>query len=195
MALPDLFILRHGETAWNREGRMQGGLDSPLTDLGRQQAVGMGDVLRSLEVTADSHRVISSPQGRAMHTAELLGLAAPEPVDDLREIHMGDWIGLSRAEIDSRWPSADPEEDFVDFYARVPNGESFPALWDRVGQVLAMLDRPTVIVTHGFTSRFLRTRALGLPMYAVREVPGGQGVVFRIKDGEHLVFGSEIFGV
>ncbi len=189
MTLPEILILRHGQTEWNRDHRMQGGLDSPLTEEGRNQALRMGAMLAGL-VSPDTHDLWSSPQGRALATAEPISAATGcpvVPIDDLREIHMGDWAGLSRAEIDARWPASDPHESFIDFYARAPRGEGFDALWDRVGRVLDALDRPTILVTHGFTSRFLRTRALGYGLEDLAEVPGGQGVVFRIRNGEHEV--------
>ena len=111
--------------------------------------------------------------------------ALPEP--DLREIAMGDWAGLSRDEIASGWPGP-PDEHFLETYARAPGGEGFDALWARVGRVLEALTGPTVIVTHGMTSRFLRTRALGWGLGRVDLVQGGQGVLFQIKDGvQHML--------
>ena len=190
MTLPELYIIRHGETEWNRAARMQGGLDSALTELGRAQADQVAATLAGI-IHPDTHDLWSSPQGRALATAEPISKATGCPVvavDGLREIHMGDWVGLSRSEIDAKWPAPSPDEHFIDFYRRAPNAESFPALWDRVGQVLDHIRRPTVIITHGFTSRFLRTRALGLSLEDIGQVDGGQGVIFRIKNGQHEIF-------
>jgi broad specificity phosphatase PhoE len=190
--LPELFVLRHGETEWNRARRWQGVLDSPLTEKGRAQALAMGDMLRSAGVTAASHLALSSPQGRAMATArlaldQLARNIQPEPL--LREISVGEWAGLTADEIDTRWPGPE-DETFLDRYARAPGGEPFDALWDRVGAVLERLTRPTVIVTHGITSRFLRTRAMGLTMADLDELPGGQGIVFRLCQGRHEMIGT-----
>lgn len=185
--LPDLLILRHGETEWNREGRMQGRLDSPLTPEGRAQARLLGRMLRRLGVTPDSHAALTSPQPRASITADLalvplgFGITA-DP--DLVEIDMGRWAGLTRAEILARWPGP-PDEDWIALYARVPDGESFDALFARAESVLARIVRPSVIVTHGVTSRFLRAAALGLGRQGVADLPGGQGVIHRIRDGGH----------
>ena len=186
---PELFVLRHGETEWNRARRWQGVLDSPLTEKGRAQAVAMGEMLRSAGVTTTSHQILSSPQGRAMETARLaLGefgpAIVPEPL--LREISVGEWAGLTADEIDTRWPGPE-DETFLERYARAPGGETFDQLWKRVGAVLSRLDRPTVIVTHGITSRFLRTRAMGLTLADLEELPGGQGVIFHLRDGEHRI--------
>lgn len=194
MVLPEICVIRHGETEWNRAGRMQGGLDSPLTDLGRAQSRAMARALREVGVLAGVWSALTSPQGRAVETARLalmtLGMQAlPEP--DLREIAMGDWAGLSRAEITNGWPGPQ-DEHFLETYARAPGGEGFDALWDRVGRVLSGLTGPTVIVTHGMTSRFLRTRALGWDLDRLDVVQGGQGVLFHIRDGvQHVLPGLQ----
>ena len=188
--LPDLFVIRHGETEFNAIGRMQGGLDSRLTANGRDQADAMANKLRGI-VGPDTHDLICSPQGRALATADPISAATGcpiVPIDDLREISMGDWTGLPRAEIDRRWPVPNPNEHFVEFYARAPNGEPFENLWNRVGRVLDGLTRPTVIVTHGFTSRFLRTRAMGWGMDRIADLPGKQGAIFQISNGQHKEF-------
>ncbi len=187
--LPDLYILRHGETLWNLEERMQGGLDSALTEKGHAQAQRMAEVLRTRGVGPEGFDLWTSPKGRAVETAryvqEATGLVARID-EDLREISVGDWVGLSKAEIEAKWPAPKPDEDFVDFYARAPNGDSFEAFWDRMGGVIARIKRPTVIVTHGMTSRFLRTRVLGLGLKDLRVVEGGQGAVFHITKGKHF---------
>lgn len=190
----DLLILRHGETVWNREGRMQGVLDSPLTARGRAQAIAMGRALAELGVSSASHRAFVSPQGRALATARLvlapLGLeATPDP--RLREIGVGDWSGLTAAEIDARWPAPDPHETFLERYARARGGEPFEALWQRVTAFLADVEGPAIIVTHGITSRFLRTAALGRGLDRLDEVPGGQGVIHRIRQGGHETIGQD----
>ncbi|MBM7069618.1 histidine phosphatase family protein [Actibacterium sp. 188UL27-1] len=188
--LPEIYVLRHGETEWNCQGRMQGSLDSPLTVKGRVQADQMGALLARRGVTGATHQVLSSPQGRAMATALIaaqhLG-AGVSSSPDLREIEVGAWTGLTRAEITAGWPA--PEDDhFLDFYARAPGGESFKALWQRVTTVLDELTMPTVIITHGITSRFLRTAATGRRLDQVAELPGGQGVVFHLFNGRHEIY-------
>lgn len=187
MNRPEILILRHGETEWNREGRFQGGYDSPLTKKGREQAARMGQRLRDMGIGADTHEFLTSPQGRAVETArialsEIGARARQEPL--LREIGMGEWSGLSRDEIARKWPGPE-DESFIDLYARAPGAETFDALWARVGELLDTVTRPTVMITHGFTSRFLRTRAVGLGLDALDRLPGGQGVIFRIRNGCH----------
>lgn len=185
--LPEIYVLRHGETEWNREGRWQGYLDSELTPKGQSQARSMGAVLAARDVTGDTHKGLSSPQGRAMRTAELalqpLGIASVAH-DDLREIGIGEWTGLTLDEMRAGWPTVDVG-DWMDVYSKAPGGEGFQALWDRAGRFLEGLKYPAVIVTHGITSRVLRTRAMGLGLADLRDLPGGQGVIHRISGGVH----------
>ena len=193
MSLPELIVIRHGETEWNRIGRLQGGQDSALTDRGRQQAETLAALLHRHGIGPGTHHLTSSPQGRALATAAPIARATGmtvRPDDRLREIHMGQWSGLPRHEVDARWPAADPHETFIEWYARAPEGEGFDALWARVGAFLDDLTGPTVVVTHGFTSRFLRTRALGRTLDDLAHVPGGQGVAFVIRDGRHEILGG-----
>jgi probable phosphoglycerate mutase len=180
--LPEFYVLRHGETEWNVAGRFQGGLDSPLTARGAAQATAMGQALSRLGV-ATTHRWITSPAPRAVRTAALARGTVPDTLDSrLSEIGMGDWSGLTRADIDARWPGP-PDEDLMAFYARVPGGETFASLALRVEAMLCALDSPAVLVTHGITSRFLRGAVLGLPPDALGTLPGGHGVIFRCANG------------
>ncbi len=96
-----LYLLRHGETEFNLEGRLQGQQDSPLTARGRAQARAHGALLKTLIAEPEAWRVVASPLGRTMDTARLacaeLGLpeAAIETDPRLKEIAFGDWEGLT----------------------------------------------------------------------------------------------------
>ncbi len=184
MTIPEIYVMRHGETEWNAERRMQGGLDSPLTAQGQAQARAMGRCLAQRGIGPETHRLLCSPQGRAVETARLAFGTPPQTDPRLREIAMGDWSGLDRAEIDARWPGPKGEH-FIDFYARAPNGEGFASLWSRCADLLATLDGPAILVTHGMTSRVLRTIATGGTRADLSRVPGGQGVVFRVAQRRH----------
>ncbi len=190
--LSEVYILRHGETVWNVEGRMQGRFDSDLTPLGRMQGLAMGASLATAGVGPGTHRWISSPQRRAVTTAQLAmrDQGSPELDPRLAEIGVGAWAGLTRTEIDARWPGP-PDEDIIAFYARIPGGESFADLEDRVAAVLNNLTGPTVIVTHGMTSRFLRMVALGLGRGDLLSLPGGQGVVYHLRGGQARTIGTD----
>lgn len=181
--LPELLILRHGETEWNATRRMQGDLDSPLTAKGREQAALQGAILRA--IGAQDHAVISSPQGRALHTAGIaLGRPRGEIATDprLREIGIGDWAGVRLEDIRLQRPDLFGAP--LGWYGQAPGGESLEAVGARVGSLLETLDAPTIIVTHGITSRVLRCCATGRSAADFADVEGGQGVVFRVRDGQ-----------
>lgn len=183
---PELFILRHGETEWNRARRVQGRLDSPLTPLGRAQARAQGIILMQAGVSVATHDFITSPQGRAVATAELalnpIGASARHDAR-LCEIDMGRWQGLTMDEIGGGWPGVMEGETGLEWYDHSPGGERLADLQVRSAGVLSALSGPTVIVAHGILSRVLRTVALGLPLSAFAEMPGGQGVVYHLRDG------------
>lgn len=181
--LPDFYVIRHGETEWNVAGRFQGSLDSALTARGEAQAMAMGRLLAQWGISK-THRWFASPLPRAVRTVQLARGAPPDALDvRLAEIGMGDWAGLTRSEVDRRWPGP-PGEGLMEFYARVSGGEPLDAVTGRVTSFLAALDGPAVIVTHGITSRFLRGAVLGLPPMALGDLPGGHGVIFRCAGGQ-----------
>ena len=96
--------MRHGETDWNRDNRFQGHADPPLNDTGRAQASALAANLAGMALAA----AYTSPLRRARETAEVLGAAlALTPVDDssLMEIDVGSWSGLTRTQIEERFPA------------------------------------------------------------------------------------------
>ncbi len=181
MTLPPLYVLRHGQTEWNRAGRLQGWQDSPLTETGRAHAARQGEILR--EVLRGDARWVTSPLGRALHTARIAG--APDHLAHdtrLREIDMGRWTGLSSAQIATERPDL---EGFARYEA-IPEGETLADLTHRVAAFLAEQagqTGPMVIITHGITSRILRCLATGQPPEHYTQIGGGQGVVYHIENG------------
>lgn len=180
--IPDIYVLRHGETAWNLEGRMQGRRDSPLTARGRAQAAAQGAALRAAGLAGLPARV--SPQGRAQETARLAlpGPACSDP--RLAEIDMGLWTGKTRAEIFGAAESAADWGGAWSWYRTIPEGETLEALEARCAAVLAELTGPTLLVTHGVTSQMLRALALGGS--SLDDLPGGQGIVHGVVGGTHI---------
>lgn len=192
--VPDLILLRHGETEWNRAGRFQGHRDSPLTSLGRAQAAAMGQLLAGLGIGTRTHRARTSPQPRALETARLalgpLGIRA-EPDPRLMEIGMGRWTGLCRSEIDARWPPPPGGEGLLDFYARCEGGETLDAVAERAAALLRSLSGPTILVTHGVTLRLLCAAALGQGRREAGSYPFRQGQVVRIAGGRMTLLEPE----
>lgn len=178
--LPPLYILRHGETAWNAQGLLQGRFDSPLTEAGLQQAARQHRILAQQDLTGFT--AISSPQGRAYETAKrAVGPLLPEIKTDaaLSEIGLGDWAGKNRAEMIAQSGA----RDGFALYDLAPEGEGFAALYQRCEGFLRRLDRPAVLITHGITSRMLRLIITGRRIGALRDMGGGQGVVYYLQDG------------
>ncbi|WP_026369724.1 histidine phosphatase family protein [Kallotenue papyrolyticum] len=144
-----LYLIRHGETEWNRIGRWQGHRDVPLSDLGREQARALAERLAREQVRIDA--VYASDLRRALETAQIL--AAPLQLEvvalpALREIDIGPWSGLTRAEIIERFPGAFVEYDLP------PGSESHTAFTERVFEALVRLaaehrGQRIAVVTHG----------------------------------------------
>ena len=181
---PEIYVLRHGETFWNSEGRMQGGLNSPLTPLGKEQAERQAAILSQIDLSR--FVIMCSPQGRAFETA---AIALARQVDNihtdprLREIEVGEWKGRLRSELASPDEFEETPDGALELYERAPGGEGFAALEARCIKFISSLQGPSVLVTHGITSRMLRSTVLGLGRNGMSKMPGGQGVVYHLKNG------------
>jgi probable phosphoglycerate mutase len=149
--LTTILLARHGETDWNREGRFQGWADPPLNATGRAQAVDLSVQLMAEELAA----VYSSPLRRAYETAEVVAASRglePVTVDALREVDVGSWSGLSRAEIEQRFP--EQYARWLDYGRGWEDGETYEQMVDRVVEALQELaegrDGERILaVTHG----------------------------------------------
>ena len=180
MTYPDLYILRHGQTEWNAEDRMQGWANSPLTAKGEMDAARQGEILRRRDLSGFAFW--SSPSGRAFQTAAIACGALAEAIQTdirLREIGVGDWTGRLRAEL----PMPDGPDPYMQQYDMAPNGEGMEAVADRARAFLDDLKGPAVIVTHGITSRALRSIVAGQQAIANPTPHGGQGCVYYLSGG------------
>lgn len=177
-----MFILRHGETQWNVEGRMQGSLDSPLTARGRAQAERQGEILR--RAGAAGLPVYSSPQGRALETVRL-ALPACMPVIDSRlaEVALGGWQGLSVAEILRADPDAGAHPASFLWKFNAPGGERLEVVLARIAGFLAEAPVDAIVVTHGVTSQLMRGLLLGLAPDETERLTDRQGIVHCCRDG------------
>lgn len=186
---PEILVLRHGQTVWNREGRHQGQGNSPLTEKGEGQARDMGGILKRLGVDS-RYAAFVSPLGRAMQTADLalpqVGLTArPEP--RIMEVAFGDYEGKTLDEIALDHPhyARLMEEDPLGAHFATPGGETFADMEARCRAFLDELTGPSVLVCHGITSRVLRGIWLGLDLPGMAELEGGQGMVYQLVAGQH----------
>ena len=151
-----LLLVRHGETDWNADGRLQGHTDRPLSDYGRRQARELAGALEGEELEA----IYSSDLARARETAEIVGerLGLPVVVDpDLRATDWGTWEGLTAV-----------ERDLVEFV-----GEPTEAHQERIlGALRRISERHrgegrVLVVTHGGSMRRVQTAAIGMAMPVV----------------------------
>jgi broad specificity phosphatase PhoE len=182
MVLPDLYLIRHGETLWNREGRLQGRLDSPLTAEGRAQARALAAMVRELPGTR-----FSSPQGRAVATARLLFGAEGFQTDArLAEIDVGRFTGCTMPDLLSAHPAIFAESG-LGWYDRCPEGEGFAALAARCRSFLSDLQGPALLVGHGITLRMIWALATEAGAGRLHEAPLAQGAVLAVRDGRSLL--------
>lgn len=184
-----LTLVRHGETDWNRERRIQGSTDIPLNDTGRQQAREVGGLLRDGFASAERVVVASSDLSRAHETAtiiaEALGAAAPATYPDLRERGYGQAEGIDVDEFHARWgewavaqvPDAEP---WTDVRARALRGLR-SALRD-ARRATAPAAPQLVVVAHGALIRELIRHATGgeFPAQGVR-LANGSTHTFRFE--------------
>ena len=168
-----LIIIRHGETEWNLEGRIQGHMDSPLTESGRAQAEAIATRLQTVEVNA----LYSSDRGRAYSTAQVVSHKTGQDIltdKRLRELHLGKFEGLTEEEVRKRFP-----EEYVYLKKAVPDyiypgGESKEQFSLRVISCLEELmgkhqGEQIVVITHGGALSRLIRYTLGMPVVGSNE--------------------------
>jgi broad specificity phosphatase PhoE len=197
-----MILVRHGQSTWNREHRIQGQLDPPLSVEGRRQAELLARRLAGRPLAG----FYASDLKRAFETAEAIGALVdliPEPMPGLREIYLGDWEGLRTDEIAERFPDAwarwgeEPDWDLV------PGGEGAARFEARVVATLdEILERHShgdvVVVTHGGVIQVALHRVIGRPSrglfpfkiqnasISLIEVRGGRMVIGGSNDVGHL---------
>jgi probable phosphoglycerate mutase len=175
-----ILLARHGETAWNAEGRYQGQEDIPLSDVGEAQARSLGERLRHVHID----RAVASPLKRALRTAELaLGedrLAKLTTDAGLMEIAHGTWEGLLAAEIRERDPDRLHAWRHAPHEVLMPEGESLQHVFDRAWPALARAAEglgehdTLLVVAHDAVNRVLLCNVLGIPLsklWTFRQAP------------------------
>jgi broad specificity phosphatase PhoE len=186
-----ILLARHGETDWNREGRFQGHADPPLNETGRAQAAELAAELEGVELAA----VYSSPLRRAVETAEVVAAEhglEPVAVDALREVDVGSWQGLTRVEIEARFPEQFAR--WLDYDQGWEDGESYEGMGRRAVAVLLELaaaheGERILAVTHGGPIRAAFAFADGTSHAEARRLGPRIGNVFLAEfavEGEAL---------
>lgn len=199
MSSPLFYFIRHGETDWNLERRLQGQLDIPLNDRGRQQAVQCGLILRDL--IAARHKMppdfafISSPLSRARETMEILrnSLGLPREgyaIDPrLAELSFGNWEGLTYKEVRALDRSVLAVRERDKWHFATPEGESYADLLVRVRDWKAEVTSDTIVAAHGGVARVL------MVLFGVRTPEDAthgdvvQGAVYEFSPGAMKLHG------
>ncbi len=185
-----IYLVRHGETEFNRDGRYQGQSDSPLTDLGIAQARRTGRVLAH-ELGTGFVQICTSPLGRAVQTAEIIAAAldcpeAPRPDTRLAEIGMGDWEGLTRTAVRSGWPDARKGRPGRNWIFQGPGSESLEAAVARLTAALEdarAANTACIIVSHANSGRLLRGLHAGMTGEEAMCLEAPQEAVFQLLSG------------
>jgi broad specificity phosphatase PhoE len=189
--LPSLIFIRHGETDWNVEGRLQGQRDIPLNDNGRAQARRNGTAIKAAMPEAARYDFVASPLSRSRETMEIVRAAMGLPPesyttdDRLKELTFGAWEGFTdedlRSEVDPALIAARAKDKWAFL---PPGGESYRVLSERVANWLTGIARPTLTVSHGGVGRVLRPMILNLDPLTAISTPFPQDRVL-VFDGDH----------
>jgi broad specificity phosphatase PhoE len=178
--MTELYLVRHGETEWSRDGRHTSVTDLPLTEIGEQQARRLFGHLRP----QDFQLILSSPRRRARETAELAGFSGlyePQVTEDLVEWFYGDYEGKTSAEINESAPG------WTIWTHPVPNGETAAQVADRLDRVVTRVRESgvarAICFGHGHALRSLTMRWLGFDL--------GLGGHFPLDTSTISVLGEE----
>ena len=184
-----ILLLRHGETFWNRERRIQGHTESALTPQGERQAAAMARLVADLiKVEPGDWTLITSPIGRARQTADFVADATglePDVDHRLSEICCGEWEGQLWADISRRYPDA---AGTGDQFFLAPGGETYDDVMGRASDWLGSLPpepgRRVIAVSHGVWGRLLRGAYAELARPATVVLPTPQDAIYRLQNGQ-----------
>jgi broad specificity phosphatase PhoE len=186
--LPTIYFIRHGETDWNKQGLIQGSIDTDLNAHGRDQAQNVAEALAQKREDFFGFDFVVSPQKRAQQTMEYiasaLGVAAASIKTDarVRELGFGIWENRPFWELkDSPIFPADPETR----YDWCPEGgESYADGVARVDDWLLGITQPTLVVAHGAVGRCIMGRVGGLTPEKIVTLKTPQGCYCRLQNGQ-----------
>lgn len=192
--MPILYFIRHGETDWNRLGRLQGQTETPLNARGRAQAKAAAVHLRraiaadGLEGRLADLPFHASPMARTRASAEILrGELGLDPFgyttdDRLKEVAFGEWEGRSWADLREREPGRAREREADRWSFTPPGGESYAGAMGRVRAWLGTLEGDCCVIAHGGIARLI--------MVALAHVHPGDAVRMEIWQGKVLRLGG-----
>ena len=183
-----IWLVRHGQTAFNAEGRIQGAKDSALTALGEEQGRRLGELLG--RIAPKDARLVASPLGRTQHTARLIrehgGFSSPIETDPrLSEISLGEWDGMLKDDIRERVPDYDAGPNRWSWFFNAPGGDSWHSLNARLSSWLddTRDTGPVIAISHGVSGRLLRGLFASLPRDRTLMLDIPQDACFHLRDG------------
>jgi broad specificity phosphatase PhoE len=195
-----LLLIRHGESTWNHEHRIQGQLDPPLSDKGRHQVALLARRLSARRPQA----IYSSDLKRAMETAapieKATGLQA-QPRTELREVFLGEWEGLHNEDLVERYPDAWARWTVEPSWDLVPGGEGGASFEARVQSAIeSVLERhphgEVIVVTHGGVIQVALHQVVGRPsrgLFPFR-ISNASITVIEKRDGRLVIAGVNDVG-
>ena len=181
-----IYLLRHGQTDYNRDGRLQGQTDSQLTSLGMAQVQAMANVLAEQIGDTEGWRILASPLRRTRQSAAIVSrtLRLPVEIDPaLIEVGCGAWENRLYADLAKEHPDAFAGRDW---FFRAPQGERFEDVDGRVRPWLAAQapePRKLIAVAHGVSGSLLRGAYLGLSREETLAQDMPQDAIFRLAEG------------
>jgi len=195
MNLPKIYLLRHGQTVWNAEGRYQGQLNSPLTQKGEAQAEANGEKLLKYLKSIDEFAFYSSPLGRASSTAKIIadviGFDKENIIFDKRiqEVSYGIFEGKTKEYCKSELKEQFESREADKWSYTLEGGESYETVSIRVKEWLSTLDnnKPIVMVAHEMISRTLRGIYLGLENEVMLKLRQPNDVLILLDGGKEDV--------
>ena len=190
--MPKIYFIRHGQTDWNADARLQGTTDIPLNGTGRSQARRNGHKLADLIADASNFDFVAGPLSRTVETMQLARTAMGLEPDAFRrdpelvEVGFGDWEGKRWAEI------RETDNEGVEAYLAAPlhfappNGEGYGGASERAIRWLDGVTQDTVVASHGGISRVIRGYLLDIPEPEIVQLHVPQDKVMEIvRDGGH----------
>ncbi|MHB1000912.1 MAG: alpha-ribazole phosphatase [Armatimonadota bacterium] len=189
-----IYLIRHGEVAWNKEGAYVGATDLPLNETGRKQARLLAEHIKHHQISA----IYSSDLQRASETAEIIAEKYTLHVQAtplLREVNYGEWEGLTEAAISSRYPDIFAQWRVNAADTRIPGGETFREMLERSLSVFTRItedypDENVLIVAHKSVNRVILCHLLGMDINGYKRI--GQenscvNIVQRRKNGDMVI--------
>lgn len=191
-----IYVVRHGQTDWNAERRLQGQKDIPLNPIGREQARLNGiDLAEILKVEGIAFDFVASPLTRTRQTMEILRTAmgidptAYRTDERLVEVSFGDWEGFTLKELKATQRDRVSERNLNkwDFIPPGDDAESYEIMSWRTGSWLNSVDKPTVCVTHGGVIRSLFKMIADVPKHEAAEGDIPQDRILKIDTADRLI--------